>query len=338
MPVKNRGEGNDFKTTYTISCDTQFPSYLRTRQRGISIPGPGRDEAITECLRFLTPYRSGVDMGPYFYENQDRLDSSQVEETARAFHEFLSAEEGLLATEGRIVSTLSKSDLDKKVTGMMGAFKTDDWKVLAGSAKWNWAVAYTVLLLASAAHIKHRSKSSDYRLVCLLEGLDEVGGFPKIEMHLVHRFFERGNQERFFRGVHQNAGELIGKLKNMAWDLSHKRNFLNQTSALSLAVKHHADFVVPYMLSFDAPLTDLLRDYQINGLVNHWNNQPKFVEIYPLEVEAATSAGFSRVPHLFEEERKKARLLRGAKFRDDPAHRTKVITWAEDILRNAVSP
>lgn len=334
MTMKNRGEGDGFRYTYTISCDTQFPSYLRSRRRGVEIAG--RDEAITECLRFLAPYRSGLDIGPYFFENQDRLDAPQVEETGRAFMEFYFAEEGPLATEGRIVPGMSAAELDERVRGMMGALRSEQWAIMAGAAKRNWAVSYVMLLLAAAVHIEHRQRDSDFRLASLLEHMDEVGFFPKVEIHLIHRFFERGNQERFFRGVQENAGRLSDKLRNMAWDLSHKRNIFDHASALAVGVKDHADFVVPYMLSFDAPLTELLRGFQLNGVINYINQGAKFLEVYPLNVEAAASAGFAEVPHLFCAEPSVVRLQRGARFFEDENQRSATIAWAEEVLAQAI--
>ncbi len=71
MNVKNRDEGGGWNYTYTISFDTNFPSYLRRRAHGKSLGD--LDEAITECLKFLAPYRSGIDIMPYLFENAERI-------------------------------------------------------------------------------------------------------------------------------------------------------------------------------------------------------------------------------------------------------------------------
>lgn len=335
LNIKNSGEGTDFFYTYTISCDTQFPSFLRRRVQGRAITG--LDDAITECLRFLAKHRSGLDLQLYAFENQDRIDSVEVEETISAYLTFIQAQEKPLTERGEIVSSLSPADLHKRTRDIMDMLQGRDWKVVAGYAKRNWAVSYVLLLLAATIHLKYRNRSSSYRLARLIEGVDDVGFFPKIEIHLVHRFFEKGNQEKFFRGIQENGSGLKNKLSNMAWDLSHKRNIFNGVLSQALGNKQHADFVVPYMLTFDAPLGVLLKDYQINGLIAYLDEGAKFLEIYPMRIEAAIAEGFEIVEHLLEPQRKYERLQRGLDFYNDEQCRAQIITRLELELDNIIA-
>jgi hypothetical protein len=211
-----------------------------------------------------------------------------------------------------------------------------DWQAIAAHAKRNWAVSYIMLLVAAAIHLRHRSESPTQRLVRLLEHLDEVGFFPKVEIHFVHTFFEQGNQERFFRHIQGNARELTRKLANMAWDLSHKRTIFDQVSATARGNDQHADFVVPYILTFDKPLEAVLRGYQANALITYLQEGSKFITIYPLEVEARLSAAFESCADLLSPERKAERLTRGRVFFDDEARRNELIKNAESLLTAAL--
>lgn len=335
LNIKNKGEGTDFSYTFTISCDTQFPSFLRRRVQGRAIAG--LDDAITECLRFLSKHRSGIDIQLYVFENQDRIASGEVEETIRAYLTFIHAQKMPLEERGEIVSGLSPTELQSKVQGTMDMLQGQDWKVIAGHAKQNWAVSYVLLLIAATIHMQHRSRSPSYRLARLIECMDDVGVFPKIEIHLVHRFFEKGNQERFFRSIQENGSDLRSKLGNMAWDLSHKRNIFSGMLFQALVNNEHADFVVPYMLTFDAPLSVLLRDYQINGLIAYLDQGAKFVEIYPMQTEEAISDGFEQVAHLLEPERKAERFRRGQLFNSDEQCRSQTIAKYESELENVIA-
>lgn len=335
VTMKNRGEGETFQYTYTISFDTQFPSYLRRRAQGIAISG--LESALTECLAFLEPHRSGADILPYLHENQDRLEIPEVRETIRAFVEFRSAADQPLRDEGIIQSTLSACELERQVESAMRMFTGADWKGIASHAKMNWAASYIMLLAAAAIHLCYRSESPTQRLVRLLEHLDEVGFFPKVEIHFVHRFFEQGNQERFYRQVQGNARELNRKLANMAWDLSHSRTIHDHVSATAQGNDKHADFVVPYILTFDKPLEAVLRGYQANALITYFQKGAKFITIYPVEVEARLSNAFELCAGMLSPEGKAERLKRGRVFFAEEARRIELIQNAESLLAAALS-
>lgn len=334
MTMKNRGEGETFQYTYTISFDTQFPSYLSSRARGVAIPY--LDDEISECLRYLAPHRSGTDITPYLHENQERLETAPVRDTIRAFIEFKSSADEPLRQEGRIQTTLSAAELEEQVEGAMLMVRGADWQAIAAHAKRNWAISYIMLLVAAAIHLRHRTETPTQRLVRLLEHLDQVGFFPKVEIHFVHTFFEQGNQERFFRHIQGNAKELTRKLANMAWDLSHKRTIFDQVSAVARGNDQHADFVVPYMLTFDQPLEAVLRGYQANALITYLQEGSKFITIYPLEVEARLHAAFESRLDLLSPERKAERLERGRVFFAEEARRNELIQDAEALLASAL--
>jgi hypothetical protein len=331
--MKNKGEGEDFEYTYTISFDTQFPSFLRSRYRGTPIPG--QDEALTECLRFLAPYRTGVGIEPYLFENNERLDAPKVRETIEAYQQFRNSPEDSLI-EGRIEAGLTDAELAHEVDGVMAMLKGSDWQAYAENGKRNWAIAYICLLIAAALHLTCGKKSGAYRLGRFLEELDRMIVFPKIEIHLVHAFFERGNQERFFRQIQANGKDFIGKLKNMAWDLSHSRTVFQNVTAFARVNPDHADFVAPYFLTFDQPLQELLAGFQANGLITYMHEGAKSIVIYPMAIETSLAEAFQFSQHLLTPERRAARLQRGREFHENESRREECIKHAENLLNSAI--
>jgi rubrerythrin len=91
------------------------------------------------------------------------------------------------------------------------------------------------------------------------------------------------------------------------------------------------------MLTFDASLSVLLRDYQINGLIAYLDQSPKFVEIYPMQTEAAISDGFEQVAHLLEPERRAERFRQGRLFNSDEQCRSQTIAKYEAELENVIA-
>ena len=334
MLMKNLGEGEDFQYTFTISFDTQFPSFLRSRYQGVSISG--HDDALTECLRFLEPLRSGVGMEPYLFENSERLDDPRVRETIEAYTQFRhSSKESL--SEGRIEAALRGSAIASDVDATMEMLKSPGWQEYAANAKRNWAISYVCLLIAAAIHLNSGRQSATYRLERFLEELDGMMAFPKIEIHLVHTFFERGNQERFFRQIQANGRDFTRKLRNMAWDLSCSRTVFQNVSAIARANPDHADFVAPYLLTFDGPLRELLSGYQANGLITYMDEGVKSIVIYPMAIETSLALAFQSSQHLLTPERHSARLQLGREFYENESRREECIQHAEDLLNAAIA-
>ena len=333
MTMKNLGEGETFKYTYTISFDTQFPSFLRSRHQGIPISG--QDDALTECLRFLEPHRSGVGMDPYLFENNERLDDPKLRETIEAYTQFRhSSKESLY--EGRIEAALSGPALASDIDATMEMLRGPDWQVLAANAQRNWAICYIILLIAAALHLTSGRRPAAYRLSRLLEELDEMMVFPKTEIQLVHTFFERGNQERFFSKIQANGKDFIEKLKNMAWDLSCSRTVFQNVLAFARVNPDHADFVAPYLLTFDGPLRELLAGFKANGLITYLQDGAKSIVIYPVAIETSLAEAFQSSQHLLTPERRAARLQRGREFHANENRREECIKHAEGLLHAAI--
>jgi len=336
MTVKNINEGTDFQYTYTISLDTNFPSYLQARASGRSLND--LEQAFTESLQFLAPYRSGIDIMPYLYENADSVGSDSVRESVKAYLQFIFAEDAPLQNVGEIVCSISDSALEERLNETIRMIQGSDWQALASHAKRNWAVAYSVLLAAATIHIQHPRKGARFRLSHLLHYLDShVGFFPQQEIFFAHAFFERGNQERFFRRIQRNASDLAAELRNMAWDLAHPRTILDNVSAAARVNSDHADFVVPYLFTFDQPVRALMEGFQFNALITYVDEGAKHFAIFPLALFERISDTLRGSEGLFEPDRIQTRLKLGADFHSRPERRQEVIQTAETELQAALS-
>lgn len=333
LTIKNLGEGEDFQYTFTISFDTQFPSFLRSRYQ--EVPISGHDDALTECLRFLEPHRSGVGMEPYLFENNERLDDPRVLETIEAYTQFRHSSKDALS-EGRIEAALTGSALASEIDATMAMLNGSDWQEYAANAKRNWAIAYICLLTAAAIHLTSRTRSATYRLGRFLDELDGMMVFPKTEIHLVHTFFERGNQERFFRQIQANGRDFTRKLRNMAWDLSCSRTVFQNVSTVARVNPDHADFVAPYLLTFDGPLRELLAGFKANALITYVQDGVKSIVVYPMAIETTLAEAFQSSQHLLTPERQAARLQRGREFCENDSRRAECIKHAEDLLNAAI--
>jgi len=334
LNVPNHEEGSDIPT-FIISCDSQFPSYLRARLRGKPIRG--LDDTFTECLQFLFKYRSGLDIQPYWFENYHQINSSEVFESIKAYLIFRYSNKSILQASGSMVATISNADLDNQTSDIIQQCKSPEWRSLAQDAKIHQSKAYVLLILAAIIDITHKRKDRSYKLAYLTERIDKIIDIPKIELHLVNRFFEKGTEELFFRNVQRQVQDIIPKLGNMAWDLSHKRTIFKGLAHLSRSVANHPDFIAPYMLTFDRPLITLLQGYQLNGLITYLDQTPKFLEIYPDHVEASIADGRQRAEHLFEPSRISERAQRGHLFNTDEGHRSRCIEQMESELAEAMA-
>jgi hypothetical protein len=275
-------------------------------------------------------------MEPYLFENNERLDDPKVRETIEAYTQFRHSPEASLM-EGRIESTLSETELASDIDATMEMLRGPDWQVIAANAKQNWAIAYICLLLAAAIHLTSGQRSATSRLGRFLEDLDGMMSFPKIEIQFIHRFFERGNQERFFRQIQANGRDFTGKLRNMAWDISGSRTILQNVSAIARLRSGHADFVAPYFVTFDQPLRELLSGYQANGLITFKDKGVKSILIYPMAIETALAEAFQSSQHLLTPERQGARLQRMREFLENESRREECIQHAEGRLNAAFS-
>lgn len=336
LHMMNYNEDRDFRFTFTISLDTQFVSYLRSRFRQRSIVG--QDDAITEAFQYLAPFRSGIDVTPYLYENNDRLDSPEVAESLECFIQFKQAAEKPLIQEGRIEPTLTAAKQKEQINELLSFIKGGDWQTLATNAKQNWRTSYITLLHAVAIELDHHYKSAVHKMKLLLEQLDEVGLLPKHEIQFVRALFERGSQEKFFRKAQANNTELTTTLSGMAWDLAHYRTVVSEVSHVSRLSPNHSRFVSPYILTFDQPLQSLLEQYHINGLITYMEgHSPKYIVVYSNDAESALSAGLNESMHLLQPDRTHQRLARGRHYFHDAARQNECVKNAEAHLSSVLA-
>jgi hypothetical protein len=335
MNIKNQGEGNGFELGYTISLDTQFVSFLRRLYQGGNVAG--FDAALIDCLKYLVPYRSRTDIFPYLFENDDIRGRPEFAETLEAFFHFRAAADTQFKPTDHFGSTLSDDDVAEQVKGLLGMLDGPDWRVVVGEAKKNWEVSYLTLLVAAKVGIEYSRQSTAVKFKYLAQALDEVGMMGKMELHFAHLFFQEGTSERFFRQIQANAGSLMTKLKNMAWDMAHWRNIFVHSSLASRVHNHHADFTVPYVLSFDKPFMEMVDGYRVNGVINYSGEGSKFITVLPYEVETSLSKSLEACEELFGVDKVRERKDKRDAFWFDDNVRHGALAKAEADLQSVMT-
>lgn len=333
--IKNLGEGDGFKLSYTISLDTQFVSFLRRLYQGRNISQ--FDAALIDCLKYLVPYRSGANILPYLFENDDNRGCPEFAETLEAFFHFRAATDDQFQPTDHFGSELTEIEAKQSVSETLTMLDGGDWRVVVGEAKKNWALSYLTLLVAAKVGIEYSRKSTAAKLKYLAQALDEVGMIGKIELHFANLFLQQGTDERFFRQIQANAKDLMTKLKNMAWDMSHWRNIFVHSSLASRVNNDHADFTVPYVLSFDKPFMEMVDGYRVNGVINYSGEGAKFITVLPYEIEAGLSKNLEDCQEFFGLEQARMRKEKREAFWFDENVRNGALAQAEADLQSVMT-
>lgn len=333
--VKNQGEGGGFQYTYTIALDTNFPSYLRSYDRG-TLNGSLR-EVFVDSLKYLAPHRSGVAITPYLYENADQINDPKVYETIKCYIDFIHADDEKLQNDGEIVSTISDDATSEVLANLVKMVNDGVGRVLAKQAKINMQVAYLVLLIGVNVRFTYPNKGDAFIMRKLLEGLSStLGSFPQVELYLIIKYLEKSNREDFFNSIDPLAKKLLPKLKNMAWDLSLHRTIHENVALMARVNEEHADFVVPYMFTFDSPLNTLLSKLKYNGLITYKDNGVKSVCLYPQKLYDGMEK-FAIVADEFSSDKEyKARAGLGKQYFTNPSRRKRLIKLAEANLKRTM--
>ncbi len=82
------------------------------------------------------------------------------------------------------------------------------------------------------------------------------------EANLAKLFFLYGTKISFFGKIQKGRNDIIQSLKNMAWDIFHIQNVIGNISFQSDKI---IDFSIPFFVTYDRRLKDILGIYKIRG-------------------------------------------------------------------------
>jgi hypothetical protein len=263
---QNAGSTRPFRYTWYIFADTNFVSYCNTVYSGKNLGANA--EAFYAAGDYLMTKRDGLSPICYLIENFERRHLPQVKSSLKAFVAFKFADADAFRRTRKISPTISEKDLEKTAAGVMASLETCDFKTIYDQMKLHYFLSRIVLAKMAAVDFgPDKGKSAKHKLLKLLEYFDqEMAMLPQIELHAAWRYYEIKSQEPFFKTVQQNAGDLLGSIHSMSWDLAHWRNAMTLTTVHSI-LGIGAPFPIPYVLTFDHGFSSLLRQLQVKGII-----------------------------------------------------------------------
>lgn len=230
-----------------ISFDTQTISYLDRYYKGQEKEIPGNIKSVLELMKFR---EIGVDHIPYVTENL--LLSNKNEESVK---DTLLSFEVLFYNGKRPLR--NKMYVRRMLRNLESLRKDFDKKRVYYSL-------YRILMKMSYIQFRYSKKSLEEKMTmmcCFMK--EEIGLMLFAELIVAKKYFERGQNFKFFGKIQKGRGDLLESLKNMAWDLFHLR-FLEYDCVWT--TNPYADIFVPYFYTYDKRLLEVRECYMLQAL------------------------------------------------------------------------
>ena len=90
----------------------------------------------------------------------------------------------------------------------------------------------------------------------------KVGLISEREANLAKLFFVYGTKVSFFGKIQKGNKNIIKDIKNMAWDVFHINNTIHN---ICIQSNKMIDFTMPYFITYDRRLKEILPIYKINS-------------------------------------------------------------------------
>lgn len=165
--------------------------------------------------------------------------------------------------------------IDKRMASLINMYKDPNYiNVIKSLYEKYYLVELIYLMSMIYIHFKHYKLSSKNKFEKFLEFCDkDIMLFHPCAINLAKMFYE--NLElRFFKKIQKNNKNLIGDIKNMAWDLFHLR-FMEES--IQSAHKDKSILQIPIFISKDKGLNGIRNAYQIKCLFkNNTTGQCQF--------------------------------------------------------------
>lgn len=232
-----------------IALDTQIQSYLYRNyiDQKNSIP-----DNISEVLKLIYKRNWLVDCMAYTMENAlfnpEYLDSQIYKDNSIAFETYFFRRK------------LKAKNYSKKLINQIKKIFDSDY------ANWfrrQYKLHYLALLVMSDLYLNHKSLSVQEKEETIIKYFHErIGIVSDREMNLAKLLFQYGTKIKFFGKIQKNRNDIISNLQNMAWDIFHLHNTLNN---LSQQTTDAADFTIPFFVTYDRRLHDIIPLYKIKN-------------------------------------------------------------------------
>lgn len=249
------------KAETLISLDTQIQSYLYRKYKNekASIP-----ENIEEILKLIKGREWGVDCMAYMFENT--LFNPEFSNNQLYLENMYAFETYFFKSQRRAES------YTKKLLKFDNKLLNDDF------SNWyrrQYRLYYLELLVMADIQINKSHLSLFDKEKCFVEFFHEkIGVLSDRETNLAKLYFMYGTKIGFFSKIQKGNKNIIKNLRNMAWDIFHIHNTINN---LVIQTNKIIDITIPLFVTYDKRLRDILPVYKLKAAAFIKNSTQKWL-------------------------------------------------------------
>ena len=246
-----------FPITYTISFDTNAASYLRGLLENRDTTAH-RD--LKNLLLHVYPHKLNWQVVPYLSENADAIVSGRHD---KAIFETILAAERLenvdLEHLRRAGEFRPSNDEDHAVTRAAKRLSDTARHFTNGTRdtfQERWEAMYVTGPFMALEQIQRPGADrAPKKLKALIKFMDEELHFLFLEfLFVAWDWFTGGKQTSIFSKLQRNAPNVLVKAQNISWDVLHVMQMRQEATFIA----NKGTFLVPYFLTFDQALADLV--------------------------------------------------------------------------------
>jgi hypothetical protein len=263
--MKNHSLGLDanFKIDWTISLDSNFASLIEKYLTHKNVES--KNDVFKKITDLLSSKNMNIDYSPYVLENLFKSnvekDSilSNVKRIIRLFNLDINSADNIL--EMKIL------DEEKYLNEVDKANKFINSKKAEGNDVKEFYNIYYLILL-KIVYFEKKLPTTNEKIKSLVEFMDsKLNRIYLRELAVAMKYFKKETGLKFFNKLNnKNPDQLLKYIKNMAWDFVLSRVFLENAITV-LPDPEVADFFIPYFLTLDEGLSEIIDIYRLKGIM-----------------------------------------------------------------------
>jgi hypothetical protein len=237
---------------------------------------------MVEVFQFISRPEVFVDPQPYMNENLHNLNSNEdigkIRNRLRAYEILRTLNVERLKQNQEIQTTLSHKGLEANTHKLVASmFKKRRNKKAVEWMAIKYLIIYCQLLKMAAIQLKSPQRSNKNKIMEYLNFChNELKALSYREILLAKKFFEIGQEFKFFGYIQKKQDKLFTKINSMVWDLYHIRQLEED---LVLASKGDIRYFFPAILTFDQGLNEVMDLYPLKCIA-FGNSLNKTVPFY----------------------------------------------------------
>lgn len=275
------GGDYEFEVDYSIMFDTNFASYVDKFVNGHSLNTVERD--FVEMLDSIIRYDVRYDYFFYLIENywftkmleEDNLKASNEHKVRQysnmvSFELFKSIDSEIYKKTGKIVYNMTRNEAIVVTDSLFNTIYSEQSYETMNIFDREHKV--TMLFIIGMLKINFRSKeTANSKMNEFFDYMNDViGSYLERESHIAFNYFCNPKSLNILRKINyeMKSDKLRKAISNIAWDFSVPRimeTFISQ--------KWEGRYFIPFFLTFDEALNEVLNMYKIKGIVVDQNTK-----------------------------------------------------------------